>query len=259
MLLETRELCKNFGGVKAVHNVSLSVERHELVSIIGPNGAGKTTFFNLISGVYPVTSGRIVFDGREIQNQPLYRIAHCGIARTFQNIRLFRGLSVLENVLISRDSNAGYGIFEALLNLSKRRKLDKHNREECMTYLEQMGIADYRDEATDNLPYGIQRKVELARALSVHPKLLLLDEPAAGLNPKEVDDFIGVISRLYEQNDYSIMIIEHRMAVVNRLSQRIYVLNFGELLAQGTPEEIRNDPEVIKAYIGEEDADSCWR
>ena len=220
--------------------------------MIGPNGAGKTTFFNLVSGVYPVSSGTISFCGKEIQNQPLNRITHYGMARTFQNIRLFKGLSVLENVLISRDCKAKYGIFDALFNTPRRRRIDHQNREECMTYLEQVGIADYYNESTDNLPYGIQRKVELARALSVHPKLLLLDEPAAGLNPKEVSDFINLIERLFQSNHYSIMLIEHRMAVVNQLSQRIYVLNFGELLAQGTPEEIRNNPDVLKAYIGEE-------
>lgn len=251
MLLEVRNLSKHFGGVKAVNNVSLSVGDHKIVSLIGPNGAGKTTFFNLISGVYPVSSGEIILNGKEIQNQPLNKITHAGMARTFQNIRLFKGLTVLENVLISRDCTAKYSIFDALLNTPKRHRVDKVNREECLTYLEQVGMIDYKDEYTDNLPYGLQRKVELARALSVHPKLLLLDEPAAGLNPREVDDFIELIQRLYDQNTYSIMIIEHRMAVINKLSQYVYVLNFGELLAEGTPGEIQNNKKVISAYIGE--------
>ncbi len=254
MLLEVINLSKHFGGVKAVNDITLSVGEHELVSMIGPNGAGKTTFFNLISGVYPVTSGKVVFAGEEIQGLPLNRITHKGIARTFQNIRLFKGLTVLENVLISRDCNAQYNIFDSLFGTPKRHRIDNNNRDECMTYLEQVGMADYCNEFTDNLPYGLQRKVELARALSVHPKLLLLDEPAAGLNPREVDDFIDLVHRLFVSNSYSIMIIEHRMAVVNKLSEYIYVLNFGEMLAKGTPEEIQKNPEVIKAYIGEEES-----
>ena len=194
-----------------------------------------------------------MLEGSNIEGLPLNKITHKGIARTFQNIRLFKGLTVLENILTSCDCTACYNIFDSLFNTPKRRKVDKANMESCLNYLEQVGIQDYRNEHPENLPYGIQRKVELARALAVHPKLLLLDEPAAGLNPKEVEDFIELIQDLYKKNDYSILIIEHRMAVVNKLSQWVYVLNFGEMLAEGLPESIQNNPEVISAYIGEED------
>lgn len=253
MLLNVDNVSKSFGGVQAVHNVTLAVGHHSMVSIIGPNGAGKTTLFNLISGVYKQDSGSILLNGSHIEGMPLNKITHKGIARTFQNIRLFRGLTVLENILTSCDCVAKYNIIDGLFNTPRRRRIDKENMEACMCYLEQVGIQDYRNERPENLPYGIQRKVELARALAVKPKLLMLDEPAAGLNLKEVKDFIDLIQNLYDSNEYSILIIEHRMAVVNKLSQWIYVLNFGEMLAEGAPQDIQKNLEVINAYIGKED------
>jgi branched-chain amino acid transport system ATP-binding protein len=253
MLLEVNGLYKNFGGVKAIQNVSIGLEKHQIVSIIGPNGAGKTTLFNLISGVCKPDKGEIIFDSENITDKPLHVITHKGIARTFQNIRLFKGMNVLENVLTSCDTVAKYGIVSAMLSLPKRRRIDKANSEECMKYLELVGIQEYRNENPENLPYGIQRKLELARALATKPKLLMLDEPAAGLNPSEVLGFVELLSRLYKENDFTMLIIEHRMTVVNELSQWIYVLNFGEMLAQGKPQDIHDNPEVIKAYIGEED------
>jgi branched-chain amino acid transport system ATP-binding protein len=253
MLLEVKGLYKSFGGIKAIQNVSINLEKHQLVSIIGPNGAGKTTLFNLISGICRPDKGEIILDSEDITGKPLHAITHKGIARTFQNIRLFKGMTVLENVLTSCDTVANYGIVSSMLNLPKRRKVDRINSEACMHYLEVVGIQDFRDERPENLPYGIQRKLELARALATKPKLLLLDEPAAGLNPSEVLGFVELISRLYKENEFTILIIEHRMTVVNELSQWIYVLNFGEMLAQGKPKDIHSNPEVIKAYIGEEE------
>ncbi len=256
MLLSVKHLYKSFGGVKATNDISIEVNNHQIVSIIGPNGAGKTTFFNLISGVYKPDQGEIIFNGESIAGLDLNLITHKGIARTFQNIRLFKGLTVLENVLTSCDPSAKYGIFDALLNTPRRKRIDKENSEACLHYLELVGLKDYIHERPENLPYGLQRKLELARALATHPQLLLLDEPAAGLNPSEVRGFVDLIIKLHQDNDFAILIIEHRMAVVNELSQWIYVLNFGKMLAEGTPAEIRNDPEVIKAYIGEENCDA---
>jgi branched-chain amino acid transport system ATP-binding protein len=252
MLLNVNNLYKSFGGVKATNNISIKADDHQIISIIGPNGAGKTTFFNLLSGVYKPDHGEIIFNGENITGMDLNAITHKGIARTFQNIRLFKGLTVLENVLTSCDPTAKYGIFDALLNTPRRRRIDKENGDACIHYLELVGLQDYQHERPENLPYGLQRKLELARALATRPKLLLLDEPAAGLNPSEVRGFVDLIIKLHQENDFAILIIEHRMAVVNELSQWVYVFNFGEMLAEGTPTEIQNNPDVIKAYIGEE-------
>jgi branched-chain amino acid transport system ATP-binding protein len=252
MLLELSQIYKSFGGVQAEQDVSISVDRNQIVSLIGPNGAGKTTIFNLISGIYRADSGSIFFDSRDISRLESHEIAKRGIARTFQNIRLFKGLSVIGNLLIPQDSARTYSVFSAMLGLPAHRKADRENRDRCMEQLELLGLADYRDEDPSNLPYGLQRRVELGRALACGPKLLMLDEPAAGLNPSEVSEFIELLLRLRRKFGFGILIIEHRMAVVNELSEYIYVLNFGKLLAHGKPEFIRNDPEVIKAYLGEE-------
>lgn len=251
MLLETKNATKYFNGVHALEHVSLKVDKDQIVSVIGPNGAGKTTLFNVLSGVYRHDDGQTVFDGVDITNKEQFLISRLGMGRTFQNIRLFPGLSVIENLNTSRDSTAGYGIFQALLHTPKQKRIDKENLNECMRYLEMVGLAEYRDEYPQNLPYGMQKRVELARALSLDPKLILLDEPAAGLNPREVDDFIQLIVRIKEDLHLGILIIDHRMRVVNELSDYVYVLNFGKLLFEGTPEECKTNPEVIKAYIGE--------
>lgn len=252
MLLEIKNIAKSFGGVKAVKDVSLSVDKNQIISIIGPNGAGKTTVFNLISGIYKVDSGEIMFDGKNIVGLPQHEIAKLGISRTFQNIRLFKGLSVLENLMTALDSTTNYGLFSAMLSLPKKRKKEKINREKILSTLELVGLSKFKDEHPSNLPYGLQRRVELARAIVNEPKLLMLDEPAAGLNPSEITEFISLITMLREKFHFGILIIEHRMQVINELSEHIYVLNFGNLLAHGVSEEITNNPEVIKAYIGEE-------
>lgn len=253
MLLEVRNVYKSFGGVQAVHAVSINVAERQIVSMIGPNGAGKTTLFNTISGIYKPDAGRILFLGEDITGKNLNVITQRGIARTFQNIRLFRGLSVLENIMTSCDPYAKYTFIHSVLNTNEKRRIDNENRELCMGFLKLVGLQNYSNEKPENLPYGMQRKLELARALATQPKLLLLDEPAAGLNSKEAADFIELIFEIFTENDLSIFIIEHRMKIVNDLSRWVYVLNFGKLLAQGTPADIQKNPDVIKAYIGEED------
>lgn len=251
MLLEVEHLSKNFGGVKALNDVSIKADENYIYSIIGPNGAGKTTFFNVISGVYKQDTGKTMFDGQDITGLPQYKIARAGLGRTFQNIRLFKGLTVLESLMTSRDTTANYNVFDALISSPKMRHTDRNNREQCIRYLEMVGMESYRDEMPSNLSYGMQRRVELARALAMDPKLILLDEPAAGLNPKEVGELVGLIRTIREQEGVGFLIIEHRMKLINELSEYIYVLNFGNLLFEGKPEEVRNNPDVIKAYLGE--------
>jgi len=252
-ILEVENLSVHFGGVKAVQNVSLTVEKGKITSIIGPNGAGKTTFFNLVSGVIPPASGRIIFDGEDITNLSQYEISHKGISRTFQNIRLFNQLNILQNVQSALDARAHYNIFEAFLGLPGKRKVDKENREKSRYYLEIVGMEALAEERPNSLPYGMQRRLELARALASNPKLLLLDEPAAGLNPAEVEEFIALIKKIQSLFDITILLIDHRLKVVHTLSDQIYVLDFGQLLAKGTSEEISRNKDVIRAYMGEED------
>ena len=253
MLLEINHIQKSFGGVQAVKDVSLRVDKGQIVGIIGPNGAGKTTVLNLISGIYPVDSGEILMNGQNISGMKQYKITRLGVSRTFQNIRLFKGLTVLENVMTALDATTGYNIFSAILHLPGKHKAEKANRKKAMEVLELVGLAEYKDESPFNLPYGLQRRVELARAIVNDPKLLMLDEPAAGLNPSEIGEFIELILMLREKYGFGILFIEHRMQVVNELSEYIYVINFGDLLTEGAPEKVVNDPEVIKAYLGEEE------
>ena len=251
-LIEIKNLAKSFGGVKAVRDMSLTGESDQIVSIIGPNGAGKTTIFNLISGIYKPDFGDIIFEGIQIKGKSQHEIAQCGISRTFQNIRLFKGLTVLENVMTALDAEKEYNIFSAMLRLPAKRRTEKKNQQKALDALDIVGILRYKDEQPANLAYGIQRKVELARAIVNDPKLLMLDEPAAGLNPREVSDFIVLISQLKNRFHFGILIIEHRMQVVSELSEYIYVVNFGSLLTHGNYKEVSSNPEVIKAYIGEE-------
>ena len=252
-ILSCKDVSINFGGVKAVQNVTLDIEKGSITSIIGPNGAGKTTFFNIISGVYKPTSGKVLFDGEDITNLKQHQVSRLGMARTFQNIRLFVQLDNVRNVQSALDARANYNIFEALLNLPRKRREDKKNFDIAMECLELVGLKDYAFDRPSSLPYGMQRKLELARALSSNPKLLLLDEPAAGLNPVEVEEFIELLREIKRKRDLTILLIEHRLKVVNTLSDKVFVLNFGELLTEGTPEEVGNNPKVIEAYMGEEE------
>jgi branched-chain amino acid transport system ATP-binding protein len=252
-ILEVKELSIRFGGVKAVQDVSLSVKTDSITSIIGPNGAGKTTFFNLISGVYAPTSGQILFDGQDITGLKQHQISLLGISRTFQNIRLFNQLSILENVQSAMDARATYNLLDSIMTTPKKRRIDRENREKSLEYLRLVGLEKNGQDKPGSLPYGMQRKVELARALASQPKLLLLDEPAAGLNPTEVEEFIRLIHKIKETFHISILLIEHRLQVVHTLSDMIYVLNFGQLLAHGTSREIIENRDVVAAYMGEDD------
>ena len=251
--LQAKNLSIAFGGVQAIDDVSFSVGDRQIVGIIGPNGAGKTTAFNLLTGVYALDQGEVLLDDEVISGLPQYQITRKGLARTFQNIRLFKGLNVLENVMTAADPYSSYGLADVFFYSGRKRKREAEIREMSRQCLELVGLAGFEQEKPENLPYGQQRKLELARALACKPKVLLLDEPAAGLNPSEVRDFIRLIQKLHDQFSLSVLVIEHRMEVIMTLCSNIYVLNFGKLLAQGTPSEIQNNREVTEAYIGEED------
>jgi len=252
-ILHADNLSIHFGGIKAVQDVSLDVAAGSVTSIIGPNGAGKTTFFNLISGVYKPTSGKVIFKDEDITPLKQHEISHKGISRTFQNIRLFNQLNNLQNVQSALDARANYNVFEALIGLGSKRRQDQQNREKSMHFLELVGMADAAFDKPGNLPYGMQRRLELARALASEPSLLLLDEPAAGLNPTEVDEFIELLLKVRSKFPISILLIEHRLQVVHTLSDTIYVLSFGKLLAKGTSAEIQSNQEVLRAYMGEDE------
>ena len=244
-------MTKNFGGVTACHNVDFAVEKDSIVGLIGPNGAGKTTIFNLITGVYAPTSGEILFDGQAIQGQRPDKIVARGIARTFQNIRLFKSLSVLETVSVAVDRQVNYPLASALLHMPNVLTAEARVREQACEYLEFVGLGDKLLTRADSLPYGLQRKLEIARAIALKPKLLLLDEPAAGMNPEESGELAGLIRKIHQRYNLTVLLIEHHMDVVMELSDRIVVLNFGEKLSEGTSREIQEDPEVLRAYLGE--------
>ena len=277
-VLKVENVTMQFGGVVAVNNLSMEVNKGEIVALIGPNGAGKTTAFNCITGVYEPTNGIISFNGEAIirnhpqgkmkkmyagENADFYtgrvlsptpdKITYRGIARTFQNIRLFSALSVFDNVLIAKHMRAKQNFLSATFRFNKKEEM--RMREETMALLEEQNLAHLKDETAKNLPYGLQRRLEIARALATDPSLLLLDEPAAGMNPQETLELSEFISQIRDKYKLTILMIEHHMDLVMQISDRIYVLDFGRLISQGTPEVVRNDPKVIKAYLGvDEDA-----
>ena len=255
LVLQASGIDKRFGGVHAVRSLSLSVERGKTVSLIGPNGAGKTTVFNLLSGVNQVDSGTIELAGETISGLPQHKVAKAGIGRTFQNIRLFPGLSVAENVLVSMDARDDYRWYDGVLRTPRYRRQDRKSRERLHEFLDAVQISSLAQSKPGQLSYGHQRRVELARALAGRPKVLLLDEPAAGFHPGEVDEFIVLLEALKRQFDLTVFIIEHRMQVVMSMSDHVYVMNFGALIAEGTPSQIANNAEVVKAYIGEQNAE----
>ena len=251
-VLEIQSLTRNFGGLCAVSDFSLRFDGGELMGLIGPNGAGKTTVFNVTSGFYQPSDGEIRFRGRNIAGLKPHQVTALGIARTFQNIRLWNDMSVLDNLRISQHYNLGYGLWDGLLRTARHRENEHRIEETAREMLEALDLLQFQNELPKNLPYGIQRKVEIARALSIRPALLLLDEPAAGLNSADVQELIRLIRWIHETFDVSIWMIEHQMAVVMSLCSWIKVIDFGVTIAEGTPKEIQNNPDVIKAYLGDE-------
>jgi branched-chain amino acid transport system ATP-binding protein len=248
-ILEARGVCKYFGGLKAVENIDMSIPEGAIFGIIGPNGAGKTTFFNICSGVYKPTAGEIVFAGTNITDLPPEAIARCGMARTFQNIKLFKYMTVLENVKIGFHIRTRTGFISAILHDRHYRDDEELAEEKGFEILDRVGLADYRDTLASNLPYGLQRKVEIARALALDPKILLLDEPAAGMNPSETRDLSNFIKAL-NADGYTIAVIEHDMKFVMGTCDRILVLNFGKKICEGAPDFVRADKGVNEAYFG---------
>jgi branched-chain amino acid transport system ATP-binding protein len=250
-LLELKDLTIKFGGLTAVNKVNFSLDQGDLFGLIGPNGAGKTTCFNMITGVYEPTSGQVVFGGRDISGTPANKIAALGISRTFQNIRLFPALSVLENVVVGAFLRHKVGLFPALTYLPPAINETDELKEKAMELLRVVDLADSANLRSADLPYGSQRRLEIARAMATQPKLLLLDEPAAGMNPQEKLDLMGVVRKIRDEHQMTVLLIEHDMRFVMGLCEKIFVLDHGEQIAYGPPDSVRNDPKVIAAYLGE--------
>ncbi len=251
VVLKTDHLCIQFGGLKAVDDVNLEIKKGELYGLIGPNGAGKTTVFNILTGVYKPTSGRFYLCGEDITGKAPAEVNKKGIARTFQNIRLFGKLTVLENVMVGLSNQIPCSIFESIFRLPRHKKSEKEYREKALELLRVFKLDEYADTLASNLPYGKQRKLEIARAMATNPKLLLLDEPAAGMNPNETQELMDDITYIREHFGITILLIEHDMRLVGGICEKLTVLNFGTELAKGETSAVLNDPDVIKAYIGE--------
>ena len=252
-VLKVERIYKSFGGVKAIQDFSIQADSGEIHGIIGPNGAGKTTIFNVISGIYPADEGKVFLNGKDITRMEQHKITREGMGGTFQNIRLFKGLSVLDNVMCAFDPQSKYGVPGALLPIPRRFSEEKRGREICMHFLKMVGLEGYGQERPENMSYGHQRRLEIARALTCGPKVLLLDEPAAGLNPVEAGELTELILRLSKEIGFVILPIEHRLELVMNISQFIHVQNFGKTIGVGTPAQVRCNPEVIEAYLGKEE------
>lgn len=254
--METRDIGIQFGGLKAVDNVNFKAEEGEITALIGPNGAGKTTLFNLIAGFYQPTSGKVYFKGQDITSLKPYQRTRIGLARTFQNINLFKDMSVMDNALVGQHCRMTYDPITAMLSLPAKRKQEKQSREDIMKILDFMGLANVANEKAGSLSYGMQKNLEIARAMATRPELLLLDEPASGLNTQELDQLSQRVLRMRDMG-ITVVLIEHKMDVVMNISHKIMVLNFGECIAFGTPEEISADQQVIEAYLGKEDEEDA--
>jgi len=250
-ILEVRGLTMRFGGLLAVNGVGLSVQDKQVVSMIGPNGAGKTTVFNCLTGFYQPTSGEILLDGEAIQGLPGHRIARKGVVRTFQNVRLFKDMTVVENLLVAQHRHLDTGLLSGLLKTRAFRRSEREAMDFAAHWLEQVNLTDVANRPAGTLAYGQQRRLEIARCMMTRPRILMLDEPAAGLNPKETEDLKALISLLRDEHNVTVLLIEHDMKLVMSISDHIVVINQGCPLAEGTPEQVRDNPDVIKAYLGE--------